>query len=86
MQIQVLGDKMCKCDDDDCEYKESKLYWHEALHTASLATDFFQENIELHPAIRHDAELSEEAQKITTMMANFYQKVGRKSHGFDGRG
>lgn len=76
---------MCDCGDKDCEYKESKLYWHEALHTSSLATDFFFQNVEEHPAVQHDAELKEAAEKVTMAMADFYQIVGRKSFAYDER-
>jgi hypothetical protein len=74
---------MCNCGSEYCEYEERKLYWHEALHTSSLATDFFYDNVECHPAIKHDVEMKEAAEKVTMAMADFYQMVGRKSYDFD---
>jgi hypothetical protein len=74
---------MCECGDKDCDYTESKLYWHEALHTASLATDFFYDNVEEHPAVKHDHDLKEAAIKVTKALASFYQMVGQKSYDFD---
>lgn len=81
----TIGVNMCDCGDKDCRYKESKLSWHEALHTASLATDFFFDNVEKHPAVQHDRGLKETAEKITQAMAEFYQAVGRKSFSYDER-
>jgi hypothetical protein len=66
------------------DYIPSQLYWHEALDRASLACDFFNENVESHPAVQHDTELKAMAENITLMMTEFYQKVGRKSHEFSG--
>ena len=76
---------MCDCENKDCEYKESKLYWHEALHTSNLAADFFFNNVEKHPVVQHDSELKEAAEKVTIAMADFYQMVGSKSVCYDAR-
>lgn len=65
------------------KYSPSKLYWHEALDRASLACDFFNENVEQHPAVENDPELKARAVRITELMAEFYQEVGKKHYGFD---
>ena len=79
-----MADKnACKCGDEDCDYQESKFYWHEALDRAHLACDFFYEYVETHPAIVHDAELQEQAKKVTNTIQQFYQLVGSRRHGTD---
>ena len=67
------------CDD----YKPSKLYWHEALDRSHVACDHFYEYVKQHPTVEHDKELEEAATKVTEVMQDFYQLVGRKSHEFD---
>ncbi|HUW44837.1 MAG TPA: hypothetical protein VMW50_03485 [Dehalococcoidia bacterium] len=64
------------------EYKQSELYWHEALDRSSLAVDFFSDNVANHEAVSHDEELKAAAEKITELMADFYQAVGRKAFAF----
>ena len=61
----------------------NKLYWHEALDRASLAADFFSDNVEAHPAVQNDAELKEFAEDMTTRLSLFYQIVGMKAREFD---
>lgn len=65
------------------EYTPSKLYWHEALDRSSLACDFFSENVEKHPAIENDPDLKAKAARITELMSELYQHVGRKHYMFD---
>jgi hypothetical protein len=76
---------MCKCNNEDCEYKEGELYWHEALDRSHVACDHFYEYVQQHPAVQHDKELEEAATAVTDAMADFYQLVGRKSCEFDRR-
>jgi len=64
------------------DYTPSKLYWHEALDRASLACDFFHDNVERHPAVENDSALKAKAETVTEALADFYQHVGRKSHEF----
>lgn len=61
------------------EYTPSKYYWHEALDRSSLACDFFYDNVNNHPTVENDPDLKIMAEKITELMADFYQEVGRKS-------
>ena len=75
--------KKCKCGKNDCCYKESKLYWHEALDRAYVANDHFYEYVQQHPAVQHDKELEEAATAVTNAMQNFYQLVASKSYNFD---
>lgn len=63
-------------------YEESKLSWHEALDRSHVACDHFHEYVENHPAITHDKELKEAAEKVTEAMQDFYQLVGHKHHEF----
>lgn len=73
----------CSCGDKDCEYKEGKLYWHEALDRSHVACDHFYEYVQQHPAIQHDKELEIAATKVTDTIQDFYQLVSRKSYDFD---
>lgn len=76
---------MCDCGDKNCEYKESQLYWHEALDRSHLACDQFYEYVQQHPAVQHDKELEEAATQLTDALQDFYQKVGQKGYAFDMR-
>jgi predicted P-loop ATPase len=70
------------CDDEDYEYEETELYWHEALDRSYVACDHFYEYVQQHIAVQHDTELEEAATAVTDAMQDFYQLVGRKSHAF----
>ena len=76
---------VCECEEKDCEYKEGKLYWHEALDRAHVACDHFYEYVQQHIAVQHDEALEEAATAVTDAMRDFYQLVGRKSYDFDQR-
>ena len=65
------------------KYKESKLYWHEALDRSHIARDHFYEYVLQHPAVSNNKELSLHAEKIMETMGNFYQLVGAKYHEFE---
>ena len=65
------------------DYKPSKLYWHEALDRSHVACDHFYEYVQQHPSVQHDKELEEAATKVTDVIQDFYQMVGRKSLAFD---
>lgn len=67
------------------EYKEGKLYWHEAIDRSHVACDHFYEYVQQHPAVQHDDELEEAATAVTDAMRDFYQLVCRKSDEFDRR-
>lgn len=69
---------MCNCGDEECDYKESQLYWHEALDRSHLACDQFYEYVQKHPAVQHDEELEKAATQLTDALQDFYQKVGRR--------
>ena len=73
----------CSCGNNNCEYKEGVLHWHEALDRSHVACDQFSGYIQNHPAILHNKELKDAARKVVETMQDFYQLVGRKSYEFD---
>jgi len=62
----------CGCTDPECEYEAGFGYWHEALDRSSLATNFFAENVQEHPAVEHTKELREAAENVTGALYEFY--------------
>lgn len=67
------------------DYKQSKLYWHEALDRSHVACDHFHEYVAQHPAIENNSELKASALAVTSVMQDFYQLVCRKSSEFEGK-
>lgn len=49
--------------------------YHEVLHTAHIMTCMWSDHIIDHGAVCLDSELREEADRIGSEIANFYQKV-----------
>jgi len=77
---------MCNCVDKTCQYKESELYWHEALDRSHVARNHFYEYVLQHPAITHSERLSEKATKALVAMGDLYQAIGSEAHRFNTRG
>ena len=69
----------CKCGNEACDYREDRLYWHEALDRASVACDHFYNYVQQHPTVQHNDELEEAATVVTEAMNEFYQLVARQS-------
>lgn len=67
------------------KYKQSKLYWHEALDRSAVIAESFETFVFNHPAIKHDKELFEMAGVAMVALDNLYQSVGRKSFDFNKR-
>jgi hypothetical protein len=53
-----------------------KYSYHEVVHTAALAVDFFVWNIEKHPVVSNHKKLNKKAKRITRLLAEFYQAAG----------
>ncbi len=73
----------CPCGETNCDYKESLLYWHEALDRTHIARDHFYSFVETHPAVQHDEELKTAADNIMDLLGDFYQLVGKKYDNFE---
>jgi hypothetical protein len=54
------------------------LGFHEALHTASIQMETFEQYVLEHPAVVRDPELYAEAHLVFTRLFDFYQALGTK--------
>ena len=51
---------------------------HEVIHTSSIIMEMFEEYICDHDAVKDNAEVDEEADKVFSALFDFYQLVGAK--------
>jgi hypothetical protein len=51
---------------------------HEVLHTAYLASDFFDRHLLEHVAVVSSRELKKAAAEVSDKLADFYQLCGRE--------
>lgn len=52
---------------------------HEALHTASLVEDIWDDHIREHPFVQGNPDLLALAKSISHLLGDFYQAVGIKA-------
>jgi hypothetical protein len=65
-------------EDDPSQREVTEFHKHEALHTASIASDFFDRHLADHVAVQQDPEVKAAAEKISELLGDFYQLCGAK--------
>ena len=65
-------------DDVPNDYNPGSLSVYEALHTTSVVLQLFKDQIEEHPAIKHNVESRKLADDISTQMWNLYQYLSER--------
>ena len=60
-------------------HDSDQLLRHEALHTANIASDFFDRHLLAQPYIQSDPDLAKAASAISDRLGDFYQMIGQKA-------